>query len=221
MKKIIFTLAIFCLAFQAARAQEKPFHIGIKAGVNVADWRGDAVESFSELADMTSIMEAQSLTGFHVGAYATIPLSQKFAIEPGLYYSTKGMKVAQTLTEGNFLNLKGEVSSKLTYIELPILAKVYLVKGLHVFAGPQVSYLASNKVRAEAGILGFSVGQDFDINGGFRKVDFAVTGGLGYQFSNGVNLSAGYEHGLSTLDEGSSQIDAYNRVFKFSLGYTF
>ena len=187
----------------------------------MADWRGDASESFAELAEMTSVFETKNLTGFHAGAYFEIPVGQRFTIEPGLFYSQKGMKVSQTILEESFLNLKGEISSKLHYIELPVLAKVYLTEGLHLYGGPQVAYLASSNVRAEAGIFGFSVGEDFQIDSGFRKLDFGLTGGLGYKFVNGVNISAGYEHGLSSLDEGTSHIDAFNRVYKFSLGYTF
>lgn len=222
MKKIFFTLVLFGIGFYSQTfAQTSPLKIGIRGGVNIADWRGDAVESFSELAEMSTVLKTESLTGFHAGLNLEIPVTPKFSIEPGLYYSTKGIKVSQTFLEGGFLNLKGEITNKLHYVELPVLAKVYLTEGLYLTAGPQVAFLASNKMRAEAGILGFSVGDDFDVNSGFRKVDFGLIGGLGYRFSNGINLGAYYDHSLSTLDEGNSDINAFNRAFKFSLGFQF
>lgn len=222
MKKLLFILIIIGIAFQNHTfAQTSPVKIGVRGGLNIADWRGDAAESFSELAAMSSVLKTESLTGFHAGLNLEIPVTARFSLEPGLYYSTKGMKVSQTFSEGGFLNLKGEVSSKLHYIEVPMLAKVYLVEGLYLTAGPQVAFLAANKIKAEAGIFGFSVEDTFDINDGFRNVDFGLIGGLGYQFGNGINIGAFYDHGLSTLDEGNSDIDAYNRAFKFSVGYQF
>jgi len=222
MKKILFILIAIVIGFETqVSAQVSPLKIGIRGGVNVADWRGDAVESFSELAELSSAFKTESFTGFHAGVNLEIPVTAGFSIEPGLYYSVKGMRVSQTILEGGFLNLKGEITSKLHYIELPVLAKVYLTEGFYLTGGPQVGFLASNKMHAEAGILGFSVGDSFDVNAGFRKVDFGLVGGIGYQFRNGININAFYDHGLSTLDEGNSDIDAYNRAFKFSLGYQF
>ena len=222
MKKCIFIIALFFFGFtQLSHAQESPVNFGVRGGINIADWRGDAAESFSSFADKSGVFKVENLTGYHFGGYATIPLSPIFTIEPGLNYSVKGMKVSQSIFEAGFLNLKGEISSRLHYIELPVMAKVNITPGFHVYGGPQVAYLASSKLKAEAGILGFSVGKSFDVNSGFRDFDFGVVGGLGYEFMNGINIRAGYEHGLSTLDEGNPQINAYNRVIKFSLGYTF
>lgn len=222
MKKIIFTLVLFTFSLSNfLMAQVSPIKIGVRGGVNISDWRGDAVQSFSDLADMSTVLKTESLTGFHAGINLSIPVSGRLSFEPGIFYSTKGMKLSQTFIEGGFLNLKGEISNRLHYIEMPVLAKVYVVEGLYLTGGPQVAYLVSNKVRAEAGIFGFSVEEDFDVNSGFRKFDVGLTGGLGYQFKNGINLSALYDHSLTTLDEGSGDIDAYNRAVKFSIGFIF
>lgn len=222
MKKILLIFVLLLPVFSHSLfAQNSPIKIGLRGGVNITDWRGDAMESFSELAEMTTVLKTESLTGFHAGVFLEIPVTDRFSIEPGVFYSQKGLKVSQTLSEGGFLNLKGEISSKLSYIELPVLAKVYITEGLYLTGGPQVAYLASSKIRAEAGVLGFSIGEDFNVDPGFRKFDFGVVGGLGFQFKNGLSISATYDHGLSTLDEGSSDVNAFNRAVKFSLGYVF
>jgi hypothetical protein len=81
--------------------------------------------------------------------------------------------------------------------------------------------LVSNKVRVEAGALGFSAfRQDYDVRNQFREFDFAVVGGLGYQFDSGLGLSAGYDYGLSSLDR-SNRFDAQNRVIKASINFSF
>jgi hypothetical protein len=102
-----------------------------------------------------------------------------------------------------------------------VLAKYYVTEGFHFFAGPQVSFLIDNQVNTRASVLGFSLlNQNFDATNNFRKVDVALTGGLGYRFSNGLNFSVGYDHGLSTLDPNGS-VNSYNRVIKTSIGFEF
>jgi len=94
-------------------------------------------------------------------------------------------------------------------------------EGFHFFVGPQLSYLLSNKVQTEAGALGFKVlNQEWDMKGGFRELDLALTGGIGYRFTSGFNISAGYDYGLNTIDQNGS-FDTFNRVAKASIGYTF
>jgi opacity protein-like surface antigen len=73
----------------------------------------------------------------------------------------------------------------------------------------------------DAGILGFSVlKRTMDITRNQNSVDWGVTGGLGYTFSNGFNINAGYDHGLSRIDK-NSQFDSYNRSFKVGIGFRF
>ena len=73
----------------------------------------------------------------------------------------------------------------------------------------------------EAGALGFTAyRQDFDVSSQLRKVDFAAVAGLGYQFENGLGLSAGYDYGLTSLDP-NNRFDAQNRVIKVGLNYSF
>ncbi|QIX61573.1 PorT family protein [Hymenobacter sp. BT18] len=197
---------------------------GIKAGLNVADWSGDAVESLQNLADLSQGSVTREMKpGFHAGVYATLPLGDKFSIEPGVQYSEKGTRLTGTLPfeQLDFLNAKVTATARMAYLDIPLIAKAHLTPGLYLYAGPQASVLLSNKARVEASALGFSAYQhDFDIKSQFRPVDFAVTGGLGYQFDSGFGLSAGYDYGLSSLDK-NNRFDAQNRVIKAALNFSF
>ncbi|GAA4392894.1 porin family protein [Hymenobacter koreensis] len=197
---------------------------GLRAGVNVANWSGDAVQSVKDLAELTNgAVTQEQRTGFHAGAYVSLPLGARFTIEPGLQYSEKGMTLSGRvpLERFDFLNARVTATSRMAYIDLPILAKAYLTPGLYVYGGPQASYLVSNKVRVQAGALGFSAySNDFDVRNQFRELDFSLTGGAGYQFGNGLGISAGYDYGLSSLDK-NNRFDAQNRVIKASVNYTF
>jgi hypothetical protein len=197
---------------------------GIRAGVNVADWSGDAVSSVMDVAEYTNgAVSKEMKPGFHAGLYATLPLGARFAIEPGVLYSEKGTSLTGRipLEQFSFLNAKVDATARMAYLDIPVLAKAYLTDGLYVYAGPQASILLSGKARVDASALGFSAfKRDFDIKDQFRPVDFAVVGGLGYQFQNGFGLSAGYDYGLTSLDKNNN-FDAQNRVIKASLNYSF
>lgn len=204
------------------QAQAQQISGGIKAGLNVSGWEGDVSRAIGDIIGETSILPGTIKQGYHVGGYLSIPLGQHFSLEPGLYYSTKGIEASYTYEANKFLKIKATVTDDAHYIDLPLLAKVELGNGFQLYAGPQLSYLVANKISGEAGIMGFSYEQDINWESGFRRFDFALAGGLGYQFVNGIQLNAGYDHGLSSLiDAGNSNVDVYNRVVKFSVGYTF
>jgi hypothetical protein len=225
MKKIIYlTFAIIGLGATMAQAQEKPSY-GIRAGANFADWRGELYSGFGDLLESTGGLKSEGRTGFHAGAYVQLPLSERFILEPGLYYSTKGVRVSQHFLDdtmvGGLLNVKASVANESHYIDMPVYGRFYLTEGLHIYGGPQISYLLKNKVRMEAGALGFSLGHAIDVDPGLREWDFALSAGIGYEFSNGLNFTAGYDHGLTTLDEGRGDFEAYNKAVKVSVGFTF
>jgi len=207
-----------------ASAQSQGVRFGLRAGVNVADWSGDAVQSVLDVAELTNgAVTKETRPGFHAGIYATLPLGAHFALEPGLTYSEKGTQLAGRvpLERFEFLNAGVTATARMAYLDMPVLAKAYLTRGLYIYAGPQASYLVSNKVRVAAGALGFSAfKQDYDVRNQFRELDFAVVGGAGYQFENGLGLSAGYDYGLSSLDK-DNRFDAQNRVIKASVNLSF
>ncbi|MDQ2793643.1 MAG: PorT family protein [Bacteroidota bacterium] len=198
---------------------------GFRAGLNVADLQGDAVQSFTNLAGYApdGAISKQLRPGFYAGVFATLPIAPGFAIEPGITYAEKGVVLKGTLPFPalDFLNANVTGTARLAYIDVPVLAKVYLTPGFYLYAGPQASFLVSGKARVEASVLGFSAyKQDFDVSSQLRKVDFAAVGGLGYQFDNGFGLNAGYDYGFTSLDSGN-RFRAYNRVAKVGLSYAF
>ncbi len=225
MKRIFLLIAVV-LGFAATKvsAQQQPVRFGIKAGVNLAEWEGETVNSAQDLIEMTDGSVSRKMReGFHVGGYISIPVAPGFEIEPGLQYSQKGTKIIGKLPfeQVDFLNATATLTNKAEYIDLPVLAKVYVGEGFHIFAGPQVSYLVSNKIQAEAGALGFNaLNREWDVKDSFQEFDFAVSGGLGYRFNSGFNLSAGYDYGLNPIDS-KGNFETYNRVIKASVGFTF
>lgn len=222
MKIKIFVSILSCfLLINVARAQVS---FGIRAGANFAKWQGDDLQVIEDLLDKTDgYLVTRGKTGYHVGGYVRIPISSRFSFEPALQYSKKGYSI-----NGDFqipalkslgINVGARVQSH--YIDIPLVLKANVAKGLQIYAGPQVSYMVRSTLNAKLGVLGISIfNRGIGITERFNKIDMGLTGGLGYEFDNGLNIQAGYDYGLTKLDKNDNW-DAYNRVIKVSVGFTF
>jgi hypothetical protein len=198
--------------------------VGIRGGYSVMGWQGETVDSFKDLLEFADgNVETRMRQGFHAGAYLSIPVGNGIEFEPGLQYSQKGMVLEGRVPGGaaEFANAKVTLTNKAEYVDVPLLLKVYAGQGFNFFAGPQASFLLSNKVNMSAGAFGFSAyNNDFEWQSSQRKVDLGLVAGAGYQFQNGFNISGGYDMGLTTIDAGSDY-KSYNHGFKASAGFRF
>jgi hypothetical protein len=210
--------------------QAQDIRLGVRAGGSLGAWRGQAVENAERVIGLANLnLDNRPITtgpriGFHAGVYASIPVGDRMEIEPGLFYSQKGSRLAGSVSSNQlseFVNLRADVTNKLNYIDLPVYAKFYVKDGFHVFAGPQVSFLINNRMRTQMDVAGFSLlNRHWNVDPGYRSIDVAAAGGVGYRFTNGFNLMAGYDHGLVRLID-SENIRAFNRAVKVSVGYEF
>jgi hypothetical protein len=215
-------LAAFITITSFSFAQVTP-SFGIRAGVSSATMRGDAANNLNDLLDFTNgMITTKSHTGFFGGAYVNIPVSEKISVEPALYYAQKGYELNGELNVKGleFLGANAKATLNSHYIDLPVLLKANL-NGLQLFAGPQVSYLAKADLKTTAGLLGFNLlNKTMDASEQFNRWDAGITGGIGYQFKNGLNLNAAYDHGLMKAD-ANKNLETYNRSFKVGIGYSF
>ena len=221
MKKRILLLA--AIAVSAASFAQQKTSFSVRGGYVSSNITGDANQSLEGLMDFSNgAITTKNHTGFYAGGSVSVPLSTNFAIESGLGYAQKGYtaKGELTIKGASFLSPSAKANLNLNYIEMPLLVKANF-NGLELFAGPQVAYLASAKLRTTAGALGFNVlDKTMDAADQFHQWDAGVTGGVGYQFSNGLNLRASYERGLTKVDSDRS-FDAYNQAFKVGVGFRF
>ncbi|MFY7840844.1 MAG: porin family protein [Lacibacter sp.] len=222
MRKIYLSLlVVFTTAAITSNAQVKPV---IKAGVILSTWKGEARQSFDQLLDKTDgYITTRNRTAFYVGAGVELPLGDIVSVEPSLVYSQRGYGIKGNLTINDMKidALDARATSQMHYIDLPVLLKVKPAADLQLFAGPQVSYLVKNNLRADVSVLGFSlVNTDMDITDQFNRFDVGVTGGIGYEFANGIGLTASYERGFQRLDKNQN-FKAYNEGYKAGLTYRF
>ena len=219
MKKHLFFSSLFFLSVAAMAQSTVSF--GIRGGVTNSSVKGDAAENLQSMIKYTGgALTTENKNGFYAGGFVNIPVSESFSIEPGITYAQKGYTVrGQFGIEGaDLVSAKSELT--LGYVEVPVLAKANF-SGLQLFVGPQVAYLANAGLHTRAGALGFNfINDKRDVKDQFNDVDISLTGGVGYQFANGLRLQASYDHGLSRINSGQS-MEAYNRAVKVGIGFQF
>lgn len=219
-KKILLSLSL--LVSVVAFAQPK-VSFGLSAGAGIYNMRGETVNELKQVLGFTDgIITTNAVTGFNGGGYVNIPVGGNLSFEPGLYYSTKGyqLKGSYTVKDISMLSANAVSTLRTGYIDMPVLLKADF-NGLQVFAGPQVSYLTGASLNTRASIAFFDVlNSNMDVTSRFSRWDAAVTGGVGYQFSNGIRLTAAYERGLMKAD-AKRNTELYNQGFKISAGFSF
>lgn len=195
MKTVRLLLAgTFLLAVSlTATAQDSGSKIGIKGGLNYSTVTQG---KFEEGPDPR--------TGFHLGLVGEIPLAKIFAIQPEILYSRQGFE---------YDNLLGDrMQYKLDYINVPVLAKVYLFKGLSLEAGPQFGFKISEKVDYK----GENNAPPEEDN--YNSFDTALAGGLSFNFPGGFFITGRYTQSLNEVIKDS---DAKNKVFQAGVGFKF
>lgn len=208
MKKLLLVAAVAVFGLSNANAQE--FQLGAKAGANFASLGGDDTD------------ELDARTSFHVGLVAEIMLTDQFAFQPEVLYSSQGAK-----TEGSEtimgMTYSYEGTTKLDYINVPLLAKYYVTEGLNIHLGPQVGFLVKSESEWEETMDGDTESGTDDIKDFTKGVDFSLAGGLGYKLDMGLFFDARYTLGLSNVwdAEGDTDYSQKNNVFQLSVGFMF
>lgn len=217
----VVSLAVMLFSFTSVNAQTT---FGIRAGVNNSSLKGETINTFNDLIDLTDgYAETRSRTGFYAGGYVQVPVSDIVSIESGAYYSQKGYSLKGNFAIGknDFLNATASANLQSHYIDVPLMVNVKLTEGLFVYGGPQVSYLVNNNLDVRAGALGINVlRKDFDVTSAFNRTDISLVGGAGYEFENGFSINAGYDHGLQPVDN-NNMLKSYNRTVKVGVGFKF
>lgn len=190
MKKILLT-AVVMLASVASYAQQAvgTFTLQPKIGMNVAS--------------LTKCDGCDPRIGLAAGVEAEYQATDIFSISAGLIYSMQGNKAKE---EGVTL------TTKLDYINIPILANVYVTKGLAVKLGVQPAFNVSDKQNLSGGKASVEA-EDV----GAESFDFSIPVGLSYEYNN-VVFDARYNFGVTNIADGG---DSKNSVFQFTLGYKF
>ena len=224
----LFLLSLFVLSVFAVQAQPKwgTWSVVPHVGVSFANLTKDAI-----YVPYNGTSHSQTRIGFSGGADVYYQLTDKLALSGGVAYTQAGC---------NFKDIPADLSAKsgtvfhdsyfnLDYVDVPLLAHVYVSKGLAFSVGCQPSFLTKATAHAEmqdyetdgkGGIkYDKNVVSEGDAKSLFKKTAFAIPVGISYEYEN-VMLMARYNIGLSKV-YNHDLADSKNKIITVSLGYKF
>lgn len=180
MKKL-FVLSLICGFCFTGHAQGLEF--GVKGGAN--------------FATITDGINNSNKTGFLAGIFVGIKPSDELVIQPEVLFSQQGTEFDADKFD-------------LTYINVPVVAKYYVFRGLNLQLGPQFGFIVSDDIEnATDDVIEQLKAESFDLS---------AVGGVGFDFELGIRIDARYQFGLTDIVDGR---EGKNSVFSIAIGYNF
>jgi len=193
MKKagFLFFAVIF---FSSSRIAAQGFHLGIKAGTNIAQINGRSFDGGFKW-------------GFSAGAFAEINITSKWGIQPELLFNQ-----TNTQTASNFNQIYPQAQAinyqnvRLNYMSIPVLLSLKPIPVLSFQAGPQFGVLLNSSNT----ILGNGANA-------FKSGDFSLVFGAQLNLLK-IKIGARYISGLTNLDNVGDKDTWRNQSFQFYVG---
>ncbi|WP_314961507.1 porin family protein [Prevotella pallens] len=224
----LFLLFLFVLTLFGAQAQPKwgTWSVVPHVGVSFANLTNEAIY----LIDI-STSHSQTRIGFSGGADVYYQLTDKLALSGGVAYTQAGC---------NFKDIPADLNAKhgtvfhnayfnLGYVDVPLLAHIYISKDLALSIGCQPSFLTKATSHTEMqdyetdgkGGIKYDKNEvsEGDVKHWYKKTAFAIPVGISYEYEN-VMLMARYNIGLPNV-YGHDLGDSKNRIITVSVGYKF
>ena len=215
MNKIIKGIAVIALSIISFSGQSQM--IALKGGLNLSNINNSSV--FGGL-------ETSVTPGFHLGTTFDIPLNEMFAIETGLFATTKGYQIKES-----FFGLEIKSTTNILNLEMPVSFKVMFPLGdnvkLYANAGGYIGVALVGVDQLTLEGFGESESDEEKIifeedEYGYRdykRLDYGLTFGFGTEIK-GFILGASYDLGLANIS-ADDLTTIQNRVIKITLGYRF
>jgi len=198
-KTILILIALISLISVNSYSQSTGF--GIESGINVGD------------ISSSPAFNTSTKTGFMVGGFADIGVTDIFAIRPGLRYITKGF--SSTFNGVTF-------TDNLSYLEAPLLLKVSVplpkVKP-YFMAGPTLGIQLSANETFGAG----AQAQDLDASQIYETIDFGLYfgGGIDFHVANKMEIFTGFGYSLGLTNISKLTTSARNHGLQVTSGVKF
>lgn len=202
MKKVVFTLALVLGLGVNQMMNAQVVSMGVKADANMSNFL---------LKDIPA-MKSKMGFGASLGGFVKVDFTENFAVQPELLF--------------HFKNSKDEI--KLTGIKTDY---QYFGAELPVYAIGQMS-LGDGRFYAGVGpYIGFGFDAKSKIGGVktnlykndvLKRFDFGAGVMIGYEFSNRMQINAGYKMGsINTLDTKIGDSKKRNQTINLGVGYRF
>lgn len=193
MKRIVILFAV--LAVAATASAQIQFAVGVKGGPNFANL---------DVKDPAATYKNRS--GWHGGAFALFKFT-KIGIQPEILFSQQGSTI-----KFNSQNLKANYS----YINIPIILKLYTIAGINLQAGPQFGFLS--KAESSYDPITQTPTSLQDVKSAYKKSDVSLALGAGWDLPFGLTIDARYNLGLVKVNNDDA-FQTKNQVWQVSVGY--
>lgn len=197
--KSFFSVVLLTLFGVVSYAQQKQdtFTIEPKVGINVS-----------------KLTHANLLPGLVAGVESTYQITDLVGISAGVLFSMQGGKY-----KGDDLTFQGDImldssTFRMEYINIPVTAQCYIVKGLALKAGTQIGFNIYDRLKGD---LGGGDYFEYNYTKEYRKVDFSIPVGISYEIKR-IVLDARYNIGTTMISKWDKR---YNSVLQLTIGYRF
>lgn len=173
----LLVITLMITAFSA----DAQFKFGLGGGVNCANISGD-------------VSNNESLMGFNGGIMLEVKLPVKIGVEADVLYSVKGASFDYDFIaiDPNDPLIPKDGDLKLSYIDIPLVLKLYSLKVISFQLGGQYSMLVAASYDGE------------DVKESYKSGDISVVAGIGIDVLK-FHASARYNFGLANIDAFGSK----------------
>jgi hypothetical protein len=135
---------------------------GVKGGFTASNFRGDDKKNFGDEGIYNT---------FHAGVYAQFGFNDKFSLQPEILYSRQGFKGSNPANTGQ----TGTYTTRLDYVQVPVLLVYNFLDNVSVHVGPQVSLLT----KVKEGSTERKIADDNNVYGySYNSLDYGLAAGL-------------------------------------------
>lgn len=229
-----FFFCILLMAAMVARAQvgTGTWSLIPHVGISIAKFSNDEIFLGPSMADA---MTAQYRTGFTGGADVRYQLARSVALSLGVAYTQRGTKYKNAEhqeSENPATYVVGHDSwQRLGYIDVPLMAHLFVAPGLALNVGVQPSFLVDAKMHyesqaytldEESGARQWGQNEETDSKNKslFQAAQFSIPMGLSYEYEH-VVLDVRYDIPVTKACKKDAGSDARNRGFLLTVGYRF
>ena len=208
MKKYLVMVAVAVMTALSANAQSvfEPGSFTLQPKVGVG---------FSEITDD----DAKFKFGLGAGVEAQYQIKSWLGVSGGVMYQQMGTKVKDI--DGIDMS---DYKVNLEYINVPVMARFYVAKGLSLNLGLQAGFLT--KAKAKYG------SEEADVKEAVEKFDLSAPMSIAYELPMGLTFEAicnygitdvakDYNHGSNKSSNYSKIMDDKNLLFQITVGYKF
>lgn len=188
---------ISIILFISATCAQAQFKIGAGGGLNFSNFAG------------SDVSHNQGITGYNLGFMFELKAPVKFGVEADLLYSVKGASFDYNFIalDPNDPYIPKDGERELSYLDIPLVLKLYTLKVVSFQLGVQYSFLLGADGPSYAGKSAKEQ---------FKSADVAAVLGFGVDVSK-LHFTCRYNYGLTSISD--SNADVKNNMLTLTAGF--